>query len=511
MANVGKLTVSLTALTGRFGKGMRKASRTVAAFASEVGAASARLTALSAGAATIAATAIGYLTHRQMEAIDTTAKVADRLGATTEELLGMRHAANLAGVGVEEFDKAQEKLSKNLGNPTKETAEALDKIGLSAADLLRMSPAQRFGAIADGINKLSTQAEKAAVAQALFGKTGAQLLNTMDGGSKSIRQYTEEVKQLGYAYSRIEAAKVEEANDSITKLRLVVDGVFAKLAVEFSPFITELATKFLDLGSNGRSAADLIGEGIVDTTRDMLRLADVVDLLVAAMDGLRGIWHSIAGAWKQESASVHRNMLDLVHAFGGIGDAEFADGLVEIDAMFAAAEDSKAAAIDAFAKSRKELADAIKGERSGKAKAVFDSIRTGATNRATAAVDALAASRKAATSANAAKMIGDAVSRAFAKGNAMVSKANSQLFIGDTIKSIGDFFRTLPERALAAGVQHRDPIDVQTSVRGSFSGETAGRMSGNLSIQTKQLEEQRKMAFFLENINGKFTAGVPLQ
>lgn len=513
MANVGKLNVSLTAMTGRFGKGMKNARRYVSDFAGEVVRASARLTALSAGAATVAATAIGYLTHKQMEAIDTTAKVADRLGATTEELLGMRHAANLAGVGMEEFDKSQEKLSKNLGSPTEDVADALRKIGLSAGELLSMSPAARFGAIADGINTLGTQAEKAAVAQALFGRTGAQLLNTMDGGSQSIRAYTDEVKKLGFAYSRIDAAKVEEANDAFTKLGLLVDGVFSKIAVEAAPFITELANQFLELGSHGRSAADIIGEGIVNTTRDTLRLVDVVDLLAGAFQGVVGVFKSVAAKWKGMQANIHDIAVNIGEAIGAIDPATAEDGRREIREMHGQANLMRNEAVEAFANMRNSIAASIGGDRSNKAKASFDRIRQGATDRANKAVGQLRSERAATTLANgknAALQISDAVFRAFSKGNATVAADKSKAFIAETIGSIAGFFRSLPERAIAAGVQLRPVIDPQTSVRGSFSGETAGRMSGSLTIQTKQLEEQRKMSGALEVIAGQLSFGVAI-
>ncbi len=513
MANVGKLTVTLTALTGRFGKGMKKASRTVSAFASEVATASTRLAVLSAGAATAAATAIGYLTHRQMEAIDVTAKVADRLGMSTEALLGYRHAADLAGVGVEEFDKSQEKLSKNLGNPSKDVTEALAKIGLSSTALLGMKPEDRFNAIADGIQTLGTQAEKAAVLTALFGKTGANLMNMMEGGSKAVKEMASEVAKLGYAYSRVDASKVEEANDSVTKLKMVFDGVFAKLAVEFSPLITELATKLLEFGSKGRSAADVIGEGVVNASKDMLRLIDIIDLLAGALSGIEGIWHSLSGAWQKASAAFKQEAMFVARGVGAIDDQAFAEGKAELTALNVLADESMAKAVEAFARSRKQLGEAIAGERSSAAKGAFDRIRAGADARA-----------KSATAERAGRggmqIFGDLVTKAIAKGNAIVAAANSstaaksaaesQVFIADAIKGIGSFFNSLPARAMAAGVRAGDPIDTQTSVRGSFSGETAGRMSSNLSLQTKQLEEQKKMAFYLQNIDGRLVAGVPI-
>ena len=41
---------------------------------------------------------LGYVIKQQMEAIDSTAKLSDRLGISTENLVSLQHAAKLAGV-----------------------------------------------------------------------------------------------------------------------------------------------------------------------------------------------------------------------------------------------------------------------------------------------------------------------------------------------------------------------------------------------------------------------------
>jgi hypothetical protein len=514
MANVGSLTVSLTALTGRFSKGMRKAGREVQSLAASVGAMSAKLASMSTAAATVAAGAVAYLTHRQAEMIDSTAKVADRLGETTEALIGMRHAANLAGVGTEEFDKAQEKLSKNLGNPSKDVAEALDKIGLSATSLLRMSPAQRFSAIADGINKLGSQSEKAAVATSLFGKTGANLLNTFDLGSAGLAAAATEANKLGMAFSRVDAAQVEEANDQVTKLHGAFDSVFQKLAIRFAPFITELTDKLISLGADGTSVADAIADGAINMARSMLRVVDVVDLAKGAFYALGATMMKVQGLWDLESANVTQNVADLVNFFApGTISEDIIQGEMQ-ERMDKIAERDRMAVL-AFAESRKNLADAINGERSGAARAGFDSIIAAANARAQKTVSSQAADRTAA-SANERKKAGEALAAGFTSflskskklGQDILTGASGSVVVDEFMGKIAGFFRSLPERALKAGFM--PTMDLQTTTRGTFSGETAGRQTSVMSVQTKQLETQRQMLDQLAAMRGSLAGGIAL-
>lgn len=518
MANVGSLTVTLTALTGRFSKGMRKAAGEVGAFATSVGAASAKLATMSTAAAAVAGGAIALLTHRQAEMIDNTAKVADRLGESTEALLGMRHAADLAGVGAEEFDKAMEKLSKNLGNPTQDVGEALEKVGLSAAGLLRMSPAQRFSAIADGINKLGSQSEKAAVATALFGKTGANLLNTLDLGSKGLAEAAAEATKLGMAFSRVDAAQVEAANDAITKLHGAFDAVFTKLAIQFAPFITDLTDKLIGLGTNGTSVADSIANGAIDMVRSMLRVVDVVELADSAFEGLKGTALSVAGAWSKLQYIVSKSVGDAVNFHAKLATGGMSGDLIDtsgLDALLDTAAERDAKAVEAFAKSREKLAAAIEGGRSSSARAAFDAIRAGAASKAAQAVKDQAASRATAHAAEVkaaregfAAMMKKLSTGAGGFGSNLLTAGNGARLVDDVMGKIAGFFRSLPERAVKAG--YMPTMDLHTSARGTFSGETAGRQSSVLNIQTKQLEISRQQLEQLAAIRGSLAGGIAI-
>ena len=168
---------------------------------------------------------LGYMLKRQMETIDATAKLSDRLGVATEKLIGLQHAASITGTDAETLNKSLEIFTRRLGEMTQGSGEAkrgLDMLGLTAEQLIHISPADAFGIAADKIKQLGTQAEKTAAAYFLFGRAGSKMLNMLEVGSEGLRGFQDEVEKLGLTFSRIDAAQVEAANDALTRARAVM-------------------------------------------------------------------------------------------------------------------------------------------------------------------------------------------------------------------------------------------------------------------------------------------------
>jgi len=218
------------------------------------------------GAAGLAAAAgLAVATSKAMASIDATAKLSDRLGITTEGLIGLRHAAELTGAGADTMDSSLERMNKRLGEAAAGTGEArkyLAALGLDVQDLLRLSPDQAFAEIAESVNGLSTQSEKAAVAAALFGREGVSLLNTMALGKDGLHDTAVEAEALGLSFSRIDAAKVEQANDAIHRARMAFSSTGRTIAVNLAPYITAVANGITDAAKESGGFKKEIGEAM---------------------------------------------------------------------------------------------------------------------------------------------------------------------------------------------------------------------------------------------------------
>ena len=134
-------------------------------------------------------------------------------------------------------------------------------LGLSAEDLAKKSPAAAFKDIAEATNNLADQSEKAFVATKLFGRAGVKLVNTLALGKSGLNDMTKEAKRLGIAFTRIDAAKVEQANDAVSRLKMVFTGVVNTLTIQVAPLITKVADDIRKVGDNGTGMRDVVVAG----------------------------------------------------------------------------------------------------------------------------------------------------------------------------------------------------------------------------------------------------------
>lgn len=243
--------------TGKAFNTVRDRARSVASGVATAG--------LAAGAA-VAASAVSIINSNR-QSIDVLAKTADQLGINTEKLVGLQHAAaQTAGMTEDQFNKSLQTMVKGLSEAsvgTGEAKDAIEQLGLSAAELNSMSPDQAMYAISDAMAGVSNQGDRVRIAMKLFGEEGSKLVNTLGSGSGLLREYQTEAEALGIALNRIDAAQVEAANDSIDRATKVATGFGQALTVAAAPAIEGVANLFVeaakDAGGFGEIANSAVG------------------------------------------------------------------------------------------------------------------------------------------------------------------------------------------------------------------------------------------------------------
>ncbi len=248
---VGKLIVTMTARTGKFRKGLGRAGSIVKKFASGMAGMAKKVLKFGAIMATAAVVGIAFFTKKAFESIDATAKLARQIGISIDGLRGLNRAAIITGASAEDVTKAVGVFGKTLGEAAIKGIglgkDALDALNLSAEDLIELPVDESISIIADEMNKMGTQAEKAFVASKLFGRGGLALVNTLALGSKGLKEMADGAKLLQGSLSAFDAAKVEEANDAIADMRLVWTGMFERIAVTTGPLVKRVADFFAKL------------------------------------------------------------------------------------------------------------------------------------------------------------------------------------------------------------------------------------------------------------------------
>jgi hypothetical protein len=220
--------------------------------------------AVTAAAATVTA-ATAVMVKQQMQQIDQLAKFSDRLGITTVALSGLRHQAELNGVAQNQLDTGLQRMVRRVAEAAKGTGEAvkaLDELGMSAQQLSRLSPEKQFAAIADKMKDVDGQSNRVRLAFKLFDAEGVGMVNMMRDGAEGLAAAQAEAVGLGIAINRIDAAKIEAANDATYRAKSAMDGLGKSITIAVTPYITEIANEFFNAGKESNGFRDQVTAGM---------------------------------------------------------------------------------------------------------------------------------------------------------------------------------------------------------------------------------------------------------
>ena len=200
-----------------------------------------RRAALSAGAAFatfLGARALIRIATDTSQAIDQTAKLADALGLTTNQLHGYYLAAKITGVGQQQLNTAFQRLSKNISDAQfglTTAVRAFDTLGISADRLRQMSMDEAFKAVADSMKNIPNRFDKIRVGLDLLGRSGLRVIKTLEVGSAGLTRFQQEAIKSGIAVNRAFSAEVEVANDSMTMLAESTKGLANTIVAAVAP------------------------------------------------------------------------------------------------------------------------------------------------------------------------------------------------------------------------------------------------------------------------------------
>lgn len=315
--------------------------RTAAAFNSVKGRLSGLGTALTSmtGMLSMAAGAVGMgaLVKSSLDAADSLAKTSDRLGIATEALAGLRYAGELAGVSAEQMDKGLGKLSAKLAEAasgSQSAQQTFTALGLNYKELAQMAPDQAFAKTADAMNELGNANQRAALAQDIFGKGMGNMVNLMAGGADGLAEAAKEAEALGLSLNRVEAAKLEIAGDSITRIKSVFSGAANTIALELAPWIQTAADLFVQMGT---------GTGVFGEAMGVLReiAARVFGMLQKGLAVVMVLWDEIKKpvlAVAEVVGKVLFGAFEKLFSFVVWGVSKLADGFRGLNVIFKGVE-----------------------------------------------------------------------------------------------------------------------------------------------------------------------------
>jgi len=270
---------------------------------------------------TAAAGALTAIVASTSKTIDAQAKFADQIGISTESLAAFNHLGELNGVTNEKMRSSLERMQKRIGEAAQGFGAAnreLKRLNINAAELAAMAPEEQYAVLADRIRGMSSASERAASIAALFGREGLMLQNVVNQGAEAFEQAKKEVIAYGTAIRRVDAAKVEMANDAFTRVQAVLQGVANTITVQLAPFIKVIADRFTKATVEADGFRSTIVSGMEITLKAVGFAADAFRGLQVVWKILEVSFKTVVSIWLSEIALVDQGITAFLNKIPGV-------------------------------------------------------------------------------------------------------------------------------------------------------------------------------------------------
>ena len=218
------------------------------------------------------------------------------LGVTTDAIQELGYAAKLNGSSVEGMSDGLRKLSINMAaaaSGSEEAAQTFRKLGVQITANGKLREADEvFGDLAEKFKAMPDGARKVATAVALFGKSGAALIPTLQAGRDGLAELRQEARELGIVLDKDTIAAGDDLGDTWDKLKAAADGLRYSIG---GPLLKSLKD----------SAEETLGWVKANRALIAQRLRSVLEGLAAAIktiaSGLALVWRGlnfVIARWK---------------------------------------------------------------------------------------------------------------------------------------------------------------------------------------------------------------------
>ena len=222
---IATLSIDLEARLANLQQGMDKAGRLAEKQSQQIESSFNGMKTAAAGvgaalAASLSVAGIVTFVRATIDGVDRLNDLADATGASIENLSALEDIAVRTGTSMDTVGDAVVKLNKFLGEagkPGGEAANALKAIGLNAAELKRLDPAEALRQVAVALSGYADDGNKARLVQELFGKSiqeVAPLLKDLAAAGKLNATVTTEQAQAAERFNLQLFALQKNATDA---------------------------------------------------------------------------------------------------------------------------------------------------------------------------------------------------------------------------------------------------------------------------------------------------------
>lgn len=309
---IGALRVNLGLDSAEFQDGMKRAQSDTDKFASAL------KTGFAAAAAAAAAglAAVSVAVRQNLNSFDELSKTSQKIGIPVEELSKLKYAADLSGVSMEGMQTAVSKLSKSMvaaAGGTGAMADTFKALGINvknsdgslrSSSVILTELSDKFAAMPDG-------AQKTALAMQLLGKSGADLIPLLNGGSDALGGLLNEAKMFGLEVSTETARMAEAVNDNFARVSYAISGLGVQLTATLAPILLQVSNAMVAMAETFINALQYLPQvaEAVTVVGGALAIAFAPAILAAVGNLTLAIGVGMVGAVKTLTAVMLANPL----------------------------------------------------------------------------------------------------------------------------------------------------------------------------------------------------------
>lgn len=219
------------------------------------------------GAATAAGKAFIDAAKSTAQYGDTVDKASQRLQISRSAFQELDYVLQLCGTSMDSMGTGFKTLNNQIADARSGSTEAAARfaaLGISMEDLKNLSTENLFKAAINGLQDMGESADRAALANDLFGRSGQNLAPLLNMTSEEMNNAIQTAHDYGMILSDEGVAASAQFTDSMTTMDKTVQGLKNSMMTNFLPAMSTIMDGVSQIFSGDKAGSALIKDGITE-------------------------------------------------------------------------------------------------------------------------------------------------------------------------------------------------------------------------------------------------------
>jgi len=244
----------------------------------------------------LAVTSLTAMAFKSAEATDRIDKMSQQLGLSRQAFQEWDYVLSQNGVSIDSMKggmKTLTNMTDDLRSGTATATDAFSRLGISMDDIDGKSQEEVFSMVINSLQGVEDESQRAAIANDLLGRSGADLAPLLNAGADSAEALKEKARELGLVLSDESIDAGVEFTDTMDSLKRSFGAVASEVGVEVMPIFQKLAAWIIDnmpqIKEFASNAFNAVGNSIKWVKDNSNWLIPVLGTLLGAFVAMKAI------------------------------------------------------------------------------------------------------------------------------------------------------------------------------------------------------------------------------